>query len=67
MDPNLIDILQSAYIGEYIFNLYQINSYENLIIPSHMDVDVFYYILGWHIRQSYPEAYICLLKSIKTE
>ena len=62
MDSDLLCYL----VGSYVYNIYNTYNTHNTH-NTHTDIndnfkitgdkDHYYYVLGWHIEQSYPEAY----------
>ncbi len=55
------DVFSDYLIGLYVYNIY---TNFNIEINITGDEDIFYYVLGWHINQSYPDIYNKLIKSL---
>ena len=47
-------IFQCYLVGSYVYSIYKKNTGG---IKINGDKDSFYFILGWHIQQSYPQVY----------
>ena len=55
-----LEIFQCYRAGSYVYSKYkEFNDHE---ITG--DENTFYYILGWNIQQSYPEAYNHIIDNI---
>jgi hypothetical protein len=51
-------------VGSYIYHKYSEN-YKHINMTG--DRNTFFYVLGWHINQSFPDAYIQIHNTIITQ
>lgn len=55
------DFLNKYKIGMYVYNIYDNTNNNDICVSDH---DVFYYVLGCHIKNSYPNVYNILNKEL---
>lgn len=48
------ETMKDYLVGSYIYSCYQ-NNTGGINISG--DVDMFYFVLGWHVHQLYPQMY----------
>ncbi len=48
------DTIKTCMVGSYVYDVFKTKNNEHKITG---DPDKFFYVLGWHIQQSYPKIY----------
>ena len=56
------DTLQCYLVGNYVYSVYKKKTGG---IKIDGDENTFYYVLGWNVKQAYPESYDYIVDRLK--